>query len=80
MRAKPEMEPWVHADKSRMSSVGAALTERAFGLYRCGSWLCIRWESAAPTELKNVVETINPGLAPWTLKKCRPCRAFCGLT
>ena len=22
---------------------------------------------------------INPGLAPWALKKCRPCRAFCGL-
>ena len=25
MRAKPEMEPWVHTDKSGMSSVGAAL-------------------------------------------------------
>ena len=25
MRAKPEMKPWVHADKSGMSSVGAAL-------------------------------------------------------
>ena len=26
MRAKPDMEPWVNADKSRLSSVGAALT------------------------------------------------------
>ena len=34
MRAKPEMEPWVHTDKSRMSSAGAALTERAFALDR----------------------------------------------
>ena len=72
MRAKPEMEPWVYTDKSRVSSVGAALIERAFGLCRCGSWLCIRWGSAAPTELKNVVATITPGLVPWAMKKCRP--------
>ena len=26
IRAKPDMEPWVNADKSRLSSVGAALT------------------------------------------------------
>ena len=32
MRAKPEMEPWVHTDKSRMSSVGVALTGQAFVL------------------------------------------------
>ena len=32
MRAKPEMKPWVHTDKNRMSSVGAALTARAFAL------------------------------------------------
>ena len=25
MRAKPDMKPWVHTDKSRMSSAGAAL-------------------------------------------------------
>ena len=48
MRAKPEMEPWVHTDKSGLSSVGAALTERVFGLCRCGPWFCIRWDSAAP--------------------------------
>ena len=50
MRAKPEMEPWVHTDKRGLSSVGAALTERVFSLCRCGSWLCIRWESAAPLQ------------------------------
>ena len=32
MRAKPEMKPWVHTDKNRMSSVGAALTARVFAL------------------------------------------------
>ena len=36
MRAKPDMKPWVHTDKNRMSSVGAALTARAFAL-RLGS-------------------------------------------
>ena len=25
MRAKPDMKPWVHADKNELSSVGAAL-------------------------------------------------------
>ncbi len=74
------MEPWVHVDKRGLSSVGAALTERVFGLCRCGSWLCIRWESAAPLGLKNVVEAINPGLAPWALKGCRPYRAHLELT
>ena len=71
MRAKPEMEPWVHTGKRGLSSVGAALTERAF----CGSWLCIRWKSAAPTELNKYVPMITPGLAPWALKGCRPYRA-----
>ena len=64
MRAKPEMEPWVHTDKSGLSSVGAALRERAFGLCCCGSWLCIYWESAAPTELKNVRKQLTQGLRP----------------
>ena len=35
MRAKPEMKPWVHTDKSKMSSAGAALTVRALGLGKC---------------------------------------------
>ena len=57
------MKPWVHTDKSRMSSAGAALTARAFVL---------RLGSAAPTELKKCVETINPGLAPWAVQEYRP--------
>ena len=32
MRAKPEMKPWVNMDKSGLSSVGAALSARAFVL------------------------------------------------
>ena len=36
MRAEPEMKPWVHTDKNRMSSAGAALTARVFAL-RLGS-------------------------------------------
>ena len=75
MRAKPKMEPWVHTDKSRMSSVGAALTERVFGLCRCGPWFCIRWDSAAPLGLNKFVSMTDPGLAPWALKGCRPYRA-----
>ena len=35
MRAKPDMKPWVSIDKIKMSSVGAALTERVLAL-RCG--------------------------------------------
>ena len=30
MRAKPEMKPWVYADKRGLSSVGAALSARVF--------------------------------------------------
>ena len=66
MRAKPDMKPWVHTDKSRMSSVGAALTELVLAL-RCGC--------AAPTGLNKCVPMINPGLAPWAMKMYRPCRA-----
>ena len=36
MRAKPEMKPWVHTDKKNKSSVGAALSARAFA-YVVGS-------------------------------------------
>ena len=42
MRAKPDMKPWVHTDKNRMSSAGVALTARAFAL---------RLESTAPLGL-----------------------------
>ena len=54
MRAQPEMQPWVHTDKSRMSSVGAALTARAFVL---------RLGSVAPLVLKNVRALHNTALA-----------------
>ena len=60
------MKPWVHTDKSKMSSVGAALTELVLAL-RCGC--------AAPTGLNKYVPMINPGLAPWAMKMYRPCRA-----
>ena len=39
MRAQPEMQPWVHTDKSRMSSAGAALTVRVFALCRIVSFV-----------------------------------------
>ena len=66
MRAKPDMKPWVHTDKNRMSSAGAALTARAFAL---------RLESTAPLRLNKCVTIINPGLAPWAMQKYRPYRA-----
>ena len=64
--------------KSGLSSVGAALLARAFVLCRCGLWLCIRWESAAPLGLNKSISMINPGLAPWALQEYRPFRALCG--
>ena len=71
MRAKPEMKPWVNTDKSGLSSVGAALSARAFVL-----WFRICWESAAPLGLNKCISMINPGLAPWALQEYRPCRAL----
>ena len=61
MRAKPEMKPWVHTDKNRMSSAGAALTVRALGLGKC-----------RPLGLNKCVSIINPGLAPWAMQEYRP--------
>ena len=43
MRAKPDMKPWVSIDKSKMSSVGAALIARVLGY--------LLWGCAAPTGL-----------------------------
>ena len=43
MRAKPDMKPWVSVDKSKMSSVGAALIARVLGY--------LLWGCAAPTGL-----------------------------
>ena len=54
----------VHKNKS---SIGVALTTRAFAL---------RLGSAAPLGLNKYVSMINPGLAPWAMKEYRPCRAL----
>ena len=67
MRAKPEMQPWVHADKSGLSSEGAALSVRTSEFIR----------SVVPP-LKGLYKytiTNNPGLAPWAMQECRPFRA-----
>ena len=40
MRAKPEMEPWVHTDKSGLSSVGAALTDKKHCQARQDDYIC----------------------------------------
>ena len=55
MRAKPEMQPWVNTDKSRLSSVGAAQTAQVFVLDRVVPPL---WGSI------NVLTIITQGLHP----------------
>ena len=56
MRAKPEMKPWIHTDKNRMSSAGAALTARAFAL-RLGK--CRPFGAHCPTATINPTNTIQ---------------------
>ena len=57
MRAKPDMKPWVSIDKSKMSSVGAALIARVLRYLLGGC--------AAPTGLKkNVYQCLTQGLRP----------------
>ena len=68
MRAKPEMKPWVHADKSGMSSVGAALPTHAFDFV---------YRSAAPLGLNKCIDYYYPGLAPWAMQEYRPKGLFC---
>ena len=63
MRAKPEMKPWVRTDKSRLSSVGAALSARVFDFV---------YRSAAPLGLNKCEPMINPGLVPWAMQEYRP--------
>ena len=58
-----------HTDKSRVSSVGAALTARAFALCRCGSWLCVLVVAVVGEVLplrssRNVWKQITQGLRP----------------
>ena len=45
---------------------GAALTEQVLAL-------CC--DCAAPLGLNKYATTNNPGLAPWAMQECRPCRA-----
>ena len=53
---KARTEPWVHTDKKNKSSVGAALSARAFAL---------RLGSAAPKGAqKNVCQCLTQGLSP----------------
>ena len=56
IRAKPKMKPWVHADKSGMSSVGAALPTHALEFIR--SVVPPLWGSI------NVLIIITQGLRP----------------
>ena len=67
MRAKPEMQPWVHADKSGLSSEGAALSASRSEFIR----------SVVPPlkGLNKYTITNNPGLAPWAMQEYRPYRA-----
>ncbi len=73
------MKPWGNRHTKIKSFYEERHSQRAFGSWLCSLWLCIRWESAAPTELKKCVETISPGLAPWAMQEYRPKRAHCGL-
>ena len=66
MRAKPDMKPWVHADKNELSSFRSGTITRAFVL---------RLGSAAPKGAQRMQKTINPGLAPWAMQEYRPYRA-----
>ena len=70
------MQPWVSTDKSGLSSVGAALLVPANVIPQPK----LTYGSAAPLGLNKCISMINPGLAPWAMKECRPCRALCGRT
>ena len=72
------MKPWVHADKSGLSSFRSGTFSAHVwfvSLWGCGR-LCCDWRSAAPTELNKWVSMPNPGLAPWAMKKYRPVGAL----
>ena len=69
MRAKPDMKPWVHTDKSRLSSVGAALTHTS---------ICLTSRKCRPSSgLNKCIPMINPGLAPWAMQEYRPVGTHC---
>ena len=61
-----EQNPGDTGDTKTKSSVGAALSVRAFIVDRV----------VPPLKgLNKCVTMINPGLAPWAMQECRPCRA-----
>ena len=60
------MKPWVHTNKSGLSSFRSGTITRAFVL---------RLGSAAPLGLNRCVPIINPGLTPWAMQEYRPFRA-----
>ena len=66
MRAKPEMKPWVHTDKSRMSSFRSGTNRASIRLRKVPPL----WGSI------NIPITINPGLAPWAMQEYRPLGLF----
>ena len=83
MRAKPDMKPWGHIDKSGLSSVGAALTHAS----KCPNGYVKPRTATTQTKcallvpplkgLNKYVSMINPGLAPWALQEYRPLGAHC---
>ena len=73
---KARTEPWVNTDTKNKSSVGAALLVPANVIPQTN----LTYGSAAPLGLNKCISMINPGLAPWAMKECRPCRAPCGRT
>ena len=42
---------------------------------RSGTILALCCDCAAPLGLNKYAITNNPGLAPWAMQECRPCRA-----
>ena len=87
MRAKPDMKPWVHTDKSGLSSVGAALTHASKCPNRQIYYDAKPRTATTQTKcallvpplkgLNKCVSMINPGLAPWAMQEYRPYRAHC---
>ena len=69
MRAKPEMQPWVHTYESNIELRRSGIITRAFVL---------RLGSAAPTELILLLSVCTQGcisgcalIAPWALQEYR---------
>ena len=66
------MKPWVSVDKSKMSSVGAALIARVWDT-------CFGVVPPLRGSINELI-TNNPGLAPWAMQEFRPYRAHLRLS